>query len=66
MSEIARIAAFLFLAVAVWVPLLRWARMSQLQRYLAMVALGAAVVFYLGHPTSTPCDHDVAACGSGY
>jgi hypothetical protein len=60
-----RIAAFFFLAAAVWIPLLRWNRMSQTWRYVAFAALGAAIVFYMQHPTTTPCERDVAACGSG-
>jgi hypothetical protein len=49
-----RVLAMAFLAAAVWVPVLRWDRMNQLSRYVAMVALGAAIVFYLMHPTYAP------------
>lgn len=64
--EILRIAAFLFLAAAVWVPILRWSRMSQTQRYIAMAVLGAAFIFYLAHPTTTECERDNTCDRSGY
>jgi len=61
-----RIAAFLFLAAAIWVPILRWGRMSQTRRYIAMIALGAAIVFYMAHPTTTECQRDNMCDRSGY
>ena len=64
--EILRIAAFLLLAAAVWVPMLRWGRMSQTWRYIAMVALGAAFMFYLAHPTTTECERTNTCDRSGY
>lgn len=62
--EVLRILAFLILAVAFYVPVLRWGRMSQTQRYIAMFALGAAFVFYQYHPTRTACETETAVtCG---
>lgn len=56
-----RIAAFVFICAAAWLPAIWWGRMSQIQRYVAMAALGAAIVFYLANPTETPC-----CTGTGY
>jgi len=61
-----RIAAFIFLAVAFWFPVLRWSRMSQVQRYAAMAVLGAAFVFYQYHPTHTACEESNTCDQSGY
>lgn len=58
--------AMLFLAAAVWLPVIYWGRMSQVWRYVAFAAIGAAIVLYMQHPTTTPCERDVGACGSGY
>jgi hypothetical protein len=64
--EVLRIAALIVFAASVWVPTLRWGRMSEPQRYLAVAVLGAAFVFYLSHPTLTACDQDATQCGPGY
>lgn len=51
-----RYVAFFFLAATVWIPAIYWPRMSPTQRYLAVFALGAALVFYLYHPTPNPTE----------
>ena len=61
-----RTAAFIFLAVALWFPVLRWSRLSEVQRYIAMAVLGAAFVFYLQHPTHTACEENNTCDQSGY
>jgi hypothetical protein len=61
-----RIAAFLLLAAAIWIPVIRWSRMSETARYIAMFIAGAAFLFYLQHPTHTACEEANTCDQSGY
>ena len=61
--EVLRIAAFLLMAAAVY-NVVGWERLSKPHRYLAVVILGTAFVFYHYFPTKTACEQEEDRTGA--